>query len=717
MGRTLRVEAPGDVRLQRDEHGVVHVEAAAETDRYWGMGYCHALDRALQMLMMRVLGQGRAAELLDGSDEMVAVDRFFRRMDWAGETAGQAEALSEDARRLVDAYCAGVNARLSRKVPWELRLLGLRPEPWTLDDTVLVSRMAGYLTLAQSQAEVERLLVEMVQAGVRRELLDELFPGLLGELDEGLLRQVRLGERIVPEGLRWLAGTAPALASNNWVVAGSRTASGAPLLANDPHLEVNRLPNVWYELVLRWPEGYAVAATMPGLPALLVGRTAELAWGVTYTFMDAIDSWVEHCRDGCYRRGDEWLPFSERHETIERKKGAPVEVVFHENEHGVLDGAPHEEGHLLATRWASSRAGAASLEAGIGMGRARTVEEGMALLGRIESAFNWVLADGEGNIGYQMSGLLPRRRAGVSGLVPLPGWLPDNDWQGFVPPEELPRCLNPDEGFIVTANQDLNHLGVADPINMPMGAYRADRIAARLAEEEAVDVEHARRLQLETFSIQAEAFLEVLRPLLPDDEPGRILREWDCEYDADSVGATLFEAFYGALLADVFGGTAFGDEVVRFLQDETGVFIDFYGRLDPILLAGESAWFSGEPREAFYRRALGVALAADPVPWGRRQQITMAHMLFGGKLPRWLGFDRGPLPLLGGRATVRQGQVYRSAGRTTSFGPSMRVVIDLAEEGSHTALAGGPSDRRFSRWYCSGLAGWQAGELKRLTAG
>src|SRR5690606_37444290 len=149
------------------------------------------------------------------------------------------------------------------------------------EDCILISRMAGYLTLSQSQGEIERLLVELVQAGAGRAHLGEVFPGGLDGPAVGLLRGVERGGRIVPFAL-WGSAAPRMMASNNWVVAGSRTASGAPILANDPHLEVNRLPNVWCELVLRSADRWAIGATMPGLPGVLVGRTQDLAWGATY---------------------------------------------------------------------------------------------------------------------------------------------------------------------------------------------------------------------------------------------------------------------------------------------------------------------------------------------------------------------------------------------------------------------------------------------------
>jgi penicillin amidase len=678
---------------------------------YRGMGYCHAVDRGMQMLMMRMLGRGQLSKFLDASDASLQVDLFFRRMGWATGAKEEAARVDPATRVLLDAYCAGVNARFDRKRPWELAALGYRHTPWRVEDCIVVARVISYVSLAQSQGDVERFLVELIQAGVPDELLEELYPGQLAGLDAALIREVVLGQRHVPADLKW-ASIGRATASNNWVVAGSRSASGKPLLANDPHLEINRLPNVWYELVVEVGARWGYSATMPGVPGLLLGRTTDLAWGATYTFADTVDSWIEDCKAGSYRRGDAWLPFRERREVIERKDKRDHEVVFYENDHGVLDGDPHRAGYYLATRWAGAQLGARSLAALTQMWRATSVERGRELLGALEPAFNWVLADRDGHIGYQMSGAIPRRTRG-SGLIPLPGWDPANDWTGFHDLADLPRLIDPPAGFFATANDDLNAHGKVHPITASMGGYRAERIAQLLAAKPTLDVADMQRIQLDLTSLQAERFLAILRPLLPATEQGTLLRDWDCRYDAGSRGAFLFERFYRELLVEVFGGV-FGADATRHLLGETGIFTDFFEAFDRVLLAERSGWLRGRDRDDVWRRVAERALAVPPQPWRDGQQLVLSHMLFGGKLPRVLGFDRGPITLEGGRATVHQGQIYRSGGRATSFAPSIRIVTDLARDEVATTLVGGPSDRRFSRWYVSDLERWQKGELKTL---
>jgi penicillin amidase len=549
MSKRWTIHGQRPIRVVRDRHGVPHIRAQCRADAYLGLGYCHGVDRALQLLLLRIVGAGRASEFLDASDEMLAVDRFFRRMNFGGDAEEEVAKLMPGDRTLVEAYCQGVNRALGRRRPWELRLLRYRPAPWTVADTILLSRVVGYVLLAQSQGDLERLVVEMVQAGVARDHLEELFPGLLQSLDVDRLRKVKLGERVVPAEVRWSSALPHVLGSNNWVIAPRKTATGQALLANDPHLEANRLPAIWYEAVVEEGERFCIAATMPGVPGFPIGRNNDLAWGATYTFMDATDSWIEDCRDGCYRRvfegREHWVPFRVREERIERKQQAGTTIRFYETEHGVLDREPSEPGLYLATRWSSAEeTGATSLSAMFGMLDAPDVSTGMELLGRIETAWNFVLADRHGNIGYQMSGRMPIRRAGWKGFVPVPGWDPENDWRGFVPPPDLPRVLNPEAGFLATANNDLNDLGRVRPINVCQGPYRVDRIARLLEARDDWTVDDIERMQMDVYSLQAERFMAVLRPLLPDGPMGEILRTWDGCYPLDSRGAYLFEQFY-----------------------------------------------------------------------------------------------------------------------------------------------------------------------------
>jgi penicillin amidase len=705
------------VTIFRDRNGVAHIKASALVDLFWGQGFAHGTDRQMQMCLMRVVGQGRLCELLHDDDESLKIDRFFRRMNWSKHVGKELEKLNVEDHAALESYCKGVNAALRKSHPWEFKMMGYRPEPWKPKDCILMSRMMGYLTLAQSQGEIQRLFIEMVQAGVSKEKLDELFPNILEGFDLELINKIILGERIVKPASLWGQALPRMMASNNWVVHGSKTKSYKPLLANDPHLEANRLPNVWYESVLIGNDRYMMGASLPGIPGILSGRNNDVSWGVTYAFLDNMDSWVEKCDEARYFREDEkkWHDFDIRRETIQRKKHPAVVMSFFENEHGVIDGDPNVSGHYLATLWAANDAGVNSVVAAMNMWQMDTVRKAQVNIGKIETGWSFVLADSHGDIGFQMSGLAPIRKKGVSGFVPLAGWVPENNWQGFYPPHLLPNCINPEQGFFVTANNDLNKHGVINPINMCMGSYRADRISDLLKKADKLCFKDMREIQFDVYSLQAEYFMEILKPMLPDSPQGHILSEWDYKYDAKSKGAYLFELVLKCIYHDVFALNGMGSGVVKYLSQETGTFIDFYGNFDQVLLREESLWFGEQSREDIFKDALNRALAFPPEIWGQVQQFTLKNIFFDGKLPEVLGFDKGPITAIGGRATVHQGQIYRSEGRETTFMPSIRMISDLSRHEMHSCLLGGPSDRRFSKWYDNDIRNWQRGVYKLLS--
>ena len=717
---------PSHLTIKRNQFGVPIIRARSLKDALWGSGYAHALDRSTQILMMRILGQGRLCELLSDTEDSLKIDHFFRKANWQKSLDEEVAKLDGVSLAQCQAYCDGVNAGLAHKTISALKILGYQPEPWRIQDSILVSRMASYLTLAQSQAEVERLFVELVQAGISSEKLAALFPIDLTNFDRELIESVHLGERVVPQELIWNLALPRMMASNNWVISGDKTVSGSPIMANDPHLEINRLPNVWCEQSLNWADNTVKGMGMPGLPGVIIGRSKYFAWGVTYTFMDTIDSWVEECKKGKFKRGNKWFAFEKRTEIIKRKKHQDTKLELYENKHGVLDGDPFQEGRYLATRWAADTMGAKSLMASLSLTDARDAKEAAKCLANMESAWNWVIADEQNNIVYQMSGLMPKRPEGWNGFVPVAGWDIKNDWQGIVDTADLPCTENPEQGYIVTANQDLNHFGKSSPINMPMGDYRARRIAQLIEQSNTHDIETSQKIQLDVFSIQADEFLAILLPLLEAENEQSsaysVLKNWNREYDLESIAAPLFEDFYSALRMEVFGSSKVGTgkEVMRHLTTQTGVFIDFYQNFDKVLLDASSVWYGQEESELLnqkdaFLKAFKVAKRKyKALPWKAVNSVVFTNILFQGKLPEFLGFDTSPVPVMGGRATPHQGQIYLSAGRQTSFGPSIRMVSDLSEQTLHTCLAGGPSDNRFSPWYRSELTAWQQGVYKKL---
>jgi penicillin amidase len=707
----------GSVTIKRNRHGIPEISAGNEVSLAYGLGWVHASDRQLQVLLTRVLLKGQAAEKLAGDSALIEIDRYMRRMNFLPDAEKEVRKLEPPVKEQMLSYADGFNHFLSHNGPvFELKLLGYHPEPWNIRDSLLIGKVFGFIGLADAQGGMEKLLVQMIQKGVDEKKLRELFPYLKEKINYDLMRKVSLAPPMVPEAVAWLAKLPRFSASNNWVVSGALTRSGKPILCNDPHLEVNRLPAIWQEIVMRLPGNTLIGASIPGIPGLALGRTNHLSWGATYSFMDMIDFRIEHCRKGAYRRGREWKPFKVRKEVINVKKGEPVTEKVYENEHGLLEGDPAVEGHYLVMNWSGARdCGAGEFNALLSMPRWKTVREAMECLRRFDAAsFNWVIADTSGAIGYQMSGRLFKRPKGVSGLMPLPAWERKYDPAGFVNKTQLPSLYNPKEGFIVTANQDLNHLGKVPAINLPMAAYRAQRITQLLKRKQKFNAEYMKKMHFDLYSLQAQRFMKIIKPLLPDSENGRILRDWDYTYAPDSKGAMLFEVVYLALLRTVFGDHGMGRDVVNHLMLETSMFNDYYGNFDDILLKKKSAWFNGKTQDEIFRRAVEEGLRVRPVPYGATRRITLSHLLFGGKLPGFLGFDYGPIELPGGRATIPQGQIFKSAGRVTTFSPSYRMIADMADGELHTTIAGGAVDRRFSRWYVNEVKNWLRGVYKSL---
>lgn len=711
------------VAMRRTTGGVVEMRARDDVALARGLGFAHAHDRLVQMELVRVVGRGRLCESFDSNAEALAIDVFMREMGFAHIARADVTRCTPEARSVAQAYCDGVNEHLRRhRRPAELLLLRHHPDPWSVEDILLTILVMSYVSLAQAQQDMEKWIVQAIRGGAPVDRLRVLFHPHLDGLDDELvelLRRTRIEQGLLPDAVRFAPGLPRVMASNNWVVAGSRSRSGSALSCNDPHLEGNRLPAVWYEWIGHTEDDYRMGITMPGLPGLVMGRTSRLSGSFTYGFMDQVDYFIEEIRDGRYRRGDGFEDLVTRKERIERKGDAPIDITVRETVHGVLEvdaTRPVADGLVLCRAWSGQHGGAAaSLEALRAFPLASGVDEARAVVRNVAISCNWLLADREGRIAYQQSGSLPVRRH--SGLFPVPGWTGENDWDGFVDPALLVSHSDPEDGVIVTANHDVSRPDCPAAINLPMGSYREERIRALLGTEGKLGLEDMARAQRDLWSLQAQRFLAIWRPLLPDTEAARTLASWDLRYDASSRGAPLFERVYAALLREVLGRRLVGLEAWDVTVGETSILTDYYHVFDRVLLEGDETWFGDEGREPLTTRVLAEELETQELgTWGARREIVMAHVLLGGKLPVWLGLDRGPITLEGGRATVVQGAIYRSHGRLTSFCPSYRCLTDLGQDEIRTALAGGPSGRASSGLYVNDLVRWREYAYKTLSA-
>jgi len=708
----------GLIDIERNSYGIPEIKAQTHRDASLALGWVHVNDRQMQMMLTRVILEGRAAEKLSGDKALVEADKYIRSLDLFPDMEEQIKHLEPEVAECAAAYADGVNLYLGTAgTVLEFKLLGYRPEPWRLQDTMMLAKSFSYFGLTDVQGNMEKLILQMIQNGIDERRIKELFPYITEDIDVELLKKVKLAPPLVPEAVKWLSYIPRFTGSNNWVISSEHSKSGKPILCGDPHLEVNRLPSIWHEVIIRLPSNTFKGFALPGTPSIVVGRNDYIAFSPTYAFMDMIDFRIEECKGGMYRRGNRWIPFELREETIKIKGKNSEKIVFYHNEHGILEGNPYEDGYYLVRSWSAQKGcGAWELNVIHNVMKSKSVREAMKHYRNLDAAsFNFLIADRSGNIGYQMTGRLFARPKGVSGLIPLPGWERKYDSRGFVPKTSLPNLYNPKEGIIVTANQDLNYLGKATPINLAMAPYRAERILQLLKRKKKIDVDYMKEIHYDLYSIQAEKLMRIIIPLLPNENKNaQILKEWDFVYRADSIAPTVFENIYRAILLKVFGDYGLGREVVNYLLDETSMFNDYFGNFDNIIFNKKSSWFKNGTREDVLKMAVDEGLKAKAVPYGRTRKIYFKNLLFGDKVPSFFGLDFGPVELPGNRATVTQGQIFRSGGRLTTFSPSCRIIADMSDTRLLTNTTGGNCDRPFTRWYKNNMEGWLKGEYKLL---
>lgn len=722
FGRTRR-----PFTVARDDAGVPHIEAGSWLDALYGLGFMHALDRGSQILFARSVASGRACEQLAERSELLESDRLFRRANLTERLAEEARALDDFTFAQITAYCEGVNDGLNEGGrTWPMWAVGFVPEPWNQESVILIGLLLAYGGLAIGQVHGERLLLELIHAGISEEGLKELFAPRLDDVDFALLRQVRLSSQLSDEALEVISDLPRLAGSNAWAVAPGRSATGGALLAADPHLEVNRLPAIWYEAVVRWKDEYVMGATLPGCPLFSVGRTKHLAWGVTYLRGDAADYFIEDCRPGGatgwqYRRRDQWHDFQLREETIVHKVGDSEVLKVYSNDQGTLEGDPDEfgAGLLLSTRWAGSDPGSGqSIAAWLDVIGCRNVRRGMEVAKTCpQPTLCWVFADRGGHIGRQAAGKMPIRGGGYSGLTPIPAWEPRNHWQGWMAAHDLPSQYDPPCGFVASANEEQNppHLPLIVTHFAP--EYRYERICERLAELPQATVADMQNLQYDVTSTQARALLKIFLPCLEDGEVKTRLSEWSCDYSPKSREATLFLRLYRRVLLHIFGQEALiGWRRMIYLVTRAGYSTMILTAADRLLARDHSYWWHDRNKCELIRTAAASLDPNDDKPWSEINNFRFSDRFFGGfTMGRWLGFDSQVYPMPGNHATPFQGHVLSTATRENTFAPSYHFVADLSTDEAWTNLPGGPSENRFSGYYNNDVARWLAGEYKRLS--
>lgn len=710
----------------RDDAGVPHITADAWRDALYGLGFMHATDRPTQMLFARAVASGHAAERIAGTPELLESDRFFRRVGLYLRLDDEVRELDDDTFGHLTAYCEGVNdgmAQGGRSLP--MWATGFQPQPWNQQSVMLIGNLLNFGGLAVGQQQNERLILELIQAGIDDDKLRELFEPLLDDADFDLLRRIKISSQLSDEVLELISDLPRLAGSNAWAVSPARSKTGGALLASDPHLEVNRLPAIWYEAVLRWDDSYALGATLPGCPMFGIGRNRYLSWGVTYLKGDTSDYFMEDCRPGPsgweYRRGDEWRTFEVRSEIIGRKGGPAQRLDVLYNDLGTLEAHPpaDEPGLYLSVAWTGDHGGVGkSVATWLDLIHCEQTAEAMDLVRESpQPTLCWVFADRDGHIGKQANGWFPQRHRDTVGLLPQPAWDESYHWQGWMPSYLLPREFDPRRGYVATANENINPPGGPLLVTTPVPDYRKRRIDERLQELPRATLDEMQRLQYDVVSVQARDLLEVFLPHLPEGPVRDRLAAWDCSYDVASTEATLFSRLYSNVLLEIFGHDqgGIGWRRMLYLCSRVGFSLMVVTSIDRLLKKEHSRWWSDRDKGELIRRAAEKTAAQPDQPWSVTNAFSFTNRFFESQfVGRTLGFHTGELPMPGCHATPFQGHLLRVAKRQATFAPSYHFTTDMKSDEAWTNLPGGPSESRFSGYYRSDIALWCEGRYKRL---
>lgn len=734
-----------EATVVRDSWGIPHIYASSAHDLFFAQGYVHAQDRFWQMEFWRRIGSGRLSEIL--GESALEQDRFIRTVGWHRTAAPEWEQLNDETRSALEAYAEGVNAYISThkdRLGLEFAVLGLtgvkfEPEPWTPLNTITWGKVMAWDLGGNRHDE---LLRAHIAARVGAPAVDELVPPYPD--DHPVVVPHPLSEaslRAVPEAAFEVSalGSGRSLGSNNWVIAGERTETGAPLLANDPHLGI-QMPSIWYEIGLHCqPVGPdcpydVVGASFASAPGVIIGHNDRIAWGVTNLGPDVQDLFIERVNPenpNQYEYQGEWHDMEIVQEEIEvAGREDPVVVDVRITRHGPIIndvvGGTEEDWSVgwqpLALSWTGLQPGTL-MQSLVLLNQARNWEQFRHALSYWDvPSQNFVYADVEGNIGYQAPGRIPIRASG-DGTMPVPGWTGEHEWVGTIPFDDLPRSFNPPEGYIVTANNAV--VGSDYPYLLTKDwdpGYRAQRIVELIEADDSLSMEDVQAIQGDSSSVWAQEVLPYVQALSSSDprldEALDLLRAWDGRTRRDSAGAALFEAFRLHLI-DV----TFDDELGKDLLDRAR-----YQSKDALLNLlpdPNSRWFDDattpatETRDEILVQAVEGAveeltdtLGRDMArwQWGDLHTATFENQSLGQSgigLVEAL-FNRGPFAVDGTLCTVNQEDYDLSDPYEVRTLASYRQVVDLRDLTRSVSMhTTGQSGHPFHRHYKDMIGSWR----------
>lgn len=780
----------GDVTIYRDAQGIAHIYASNVDDLFFAQGVVHAQDRWWQMEFQRHVGLGRIGELTGRNEEIIKLDTFIRTVGWNRLAQADLDAAPPESLRVLNAYSAGINAYLAGKsggdLAVEYSLLGVTGvsipiEPWQPLHSaawakVLTWQLSNNLDLEVTVGQLINRLGTDVQERILADFVPTYpasHPSILDAADtarisdspnqpnpKAAMPSVPMAAAIQTTlagglSLDTLAQMFPHGASNSWVVNGSRTASGKPLLANDPHLGI-QMPSLFYQMGLHCAPVSdecpydVVGFSLPAAPGILIGHNARIAWGLTTAQNDTQDVYiikVDPSDDTRYEVDGQMQPMQVITETIKFGDNEPsLDVRVRQTRFGpIITDSPNYADHSkspLALRWAAADGPIDTIGAILGVNRANDWDDFRAALSKwVSPPQNFVYADVDGNIGYQLPGLSPIRAAGTNGLVPLDGSTTRYDWLGYVPYDMMPRIFNPERGYIATANNQITpkefNGTLAGLLSSQYGAesfyfddydadfgYRAVRVVEMLNETDKHSVASFQAMQYDVQNNFAAAFLPKVLKLDfgPDIEHSQLdwLGSWDYNAQADNAQQALFEVFWTKLVnniwadevgSEVNGGSRYMWATTRLLDQPDSPWWDNIDTKD-----------TKETREDVVRASMKEALtdvkarlgAEDLWAWGKLHTASFVNNPLGlsGIGPIEQIVNAGPLGM-GGSITTVQRMGYNANAtdpyEVTSIS-ALRMIVDLSDPNKSIGLhPTGQSGHPVSGHYRDLIEGWRTG--------
>ncbi|MCR6493715.1 penicillin acylase family protein [Cellulomonas sp. P24] len=747
-----------DATVTRDARGVPYITAATPEDLFRAQGYVQAQDRFFEMDYRRHVTAGRLSELVGANSDALAADKVIRTFGWRRVAEQELPLLAPTTRAYLQAYADGVNAYLSSRstasLAVEYTVLGLqvdvtRPEPWSPVDSLAWLKAMAWDLRGNYDEELARAATYSSVRDVAR--VDELFPPYPYERNQPIITPeaatATTAAHATTSGLDLasadlqaaiasatqalaavphLVGKGDGVGSNSWVVSGAHTATGSPILANDPHLSISA-PGVWAQVSLQCRDVTAACPfdvsgfSFAGLPGVIIGHNGRLAWGLTNLGADVTDFFLERVTDTTYQRDGTQVPLEVRTETIKVNGGADVRLTIRSTVHGpivsdvlpldTVASAPVPEDapfgrYAVALDWTALTPGrtADAIFALDTASDAAGVKSAAALFD--VPSQNIVFATTSGDIGYQAPGRIPIR-ATVPGVVPSdgtwprPGWDSAYDWKGYVPAADMPAELNPPDGIIVAANQAVTPAGTGPFLTSDWDyGYRAQRIRTLLTESIAagtkITTAQTSAMQLDDLNPYAQmlvpALLKISLPTAFDADGQKLLRTWDMRSGTDSAAAMYFSAVWAKVLELTFwdevpdayrptGGSRWLEVVRGLLERPNDPYWDDHSTVGVV-----------EGRDEILARALisarlelTASLGKDPKDWswGLLHTAAPQHPVLGGpSVPGLIRRLVNPTPLaVPGSGSIVDATAWDAASGsfTVTSAPSMRMVVDLKD--------------------------------------